>query len=516
MQIDLGNGTSLELGNGRKSDLERVGRKFEETIGSSLAVTGSLLKIRDRQGRKTSLMPNEAQKQYADTAWERQRNIVLKARQMGITTWIAGQFFLRTILHPGTVTVQVAHTQEAAEQIFRIVHRFFFQLPPALREGALQSAQLSARRLLIPELDSEYLVETAGDRNAGRGLTISNLHCTELARWPGDAEETLCGLLATLSPSGSLVMESTPMGASGCFWNQWRDAEKTDTVRHFFPWWLEPAYTGEAVPEESLTEEERKLMEQHPALTPEKIAYRRRIRENFRGMAKQEYAEDADTCFLASGSCYFETSTIDKRLAEVSEPLQSRRRGGVQVWLPPQPGKKYLVAVDPAGGGTAGDYTAMQVIDLESGMQCAEARDYLGPGETALEAVKLGHEYNHALLAVERNSLGLTALSCLVRCEVPYTNLYVHDDGIEGFLTTSGNRDLILSELYAALEQEPGNFLSERLLRECRCFIRTEKGRLEAKAGEHDDLVLAMAIALRARKNALDPGKKRRQPCGSM
>lgn len=501
----------FDPGGGTKEDLIRLGTKFEKPDATSLAMTGEFLKIRSRLGKPVSLIANEAQRKYTVNARGKQRNIVLKARQMGITTWIAGQFFLKTILHPGTVTVQVAHTQEAAEQIFRIVHRFFYQLPERLRGGALKSAKLSARRLLLPEIDSEYLVETAGDRNAGRGLTITNLHCTELARWPGDAAETLYGLMATLSPEGTLAMESTPMGATGCFWNEWRDAEKTNTVKHFFPWWLEPAYKGEAIPADSLTEEETKLMQEHAELTLEKIAYRRQIREKFRGLAKQEYAEDADSCFLASGSCYFEVATIDRRLPELTEPIVRRSRGNLQIWLPPQAGKQYLVAVDPAGGGTAGDYTAMQVIDMERGIQCAEVQDHLTPGEAAVEAAKLGREYNNALLAVERNSLGQTVLSCLVRCERPYTNLFVDKDGSEGFLTTSPSRDAMLSNLYAILEQAPRTFLSERLLRECRCFIRNEKGRLEAKAGEHDDLVMAMAIALAARHEYLSGDRYRHE-----
>ena len=64
-----------------------------------------------------------------------QRNIVLKARQMGLTTWVAARFFLKTITQPGTLTLEVAHTQEAAEEIFRIVHRFVDWLPDGLRDG---------------------------------------------------------------------------------------------------------------------------------------------------------------------------------------------------------------------------------------------------------------------------------------------------------------------------------------------------------------------------------------------
>ncbi len=65
-----------------------------------------------------------------------QRNIVLKARQMGLTTWAAARFFLRTITRPGTLTLEVAHTQEAAEEIFRIVHRFVDWLPDVAARGA--------------------------------------------------------------------------------------------------------------------------------------------------------------------------------------------------------------------------------------------------------------------------------------------------------------------------------------------------------------------------------------------
>jgi hypothetical protein len=489
----------FEPGSGAKEALAQMAHRFDDTIASRLGLTAEFLKIRNRMGQCVELIPNEAQEQYANEAWKKQRNIVLKARQMGITTWIAGQFFLHTITHGGTVTVQVAHTQEAAEQIFRIVHRFLANLPEALREGPLKSAKASARRLLIPAIDSEYLVETAGDRNAGRGMTITNLHCTEVARWPGRAEETLYGLMATLSPAGTLVMESTPMGASGCFWKEWKDADRTNTKRHFFPWWLETAYRREAVPEESLSDEERKLMERH-RLSLEQIGYRRQIREDFRGHAKQEYAEDADQCFLASGACFFEVSAIDQRLPDVPQPVEKRLRGDLQVWFHPQAGHKYVVAVDPAGGGTDGDFTAMQVVDCAGGLQCAELQGYLAPREAAREAANLAREYNQALLAVERNSLGLSVLTYLETDE-KYDHVYCHSDGMRGFLTSVQSRPEILGKLEGALVEEPGQFVSERLLRECRSFVRLGNGRIAAAAGEHDDLVMAMAIALAARES---------------
>ena len=78
--------------------------------------------------------------------------------------------------------MEVAHNLEAAEQIFRIVHRFYEALPEGLRRGVLRTSKANTRQILFPELDSEYRVESAADGNAGRGMTIQNLHCSEIAR----------------------------------------------------------------------------------------------------------------------------------------------------------------------------------------------------------------------------------------------------------------------------------------------------------------------------------------------
>ena len=143
----------------------------------------SLLRVRDRHGAEVALVANAVQRLY-----ERERgrrNIVLKARQMGMTTWVSGMFFLRTISQPGVLTVQVAQTREAAEGIFRMVQRFWESLPEELREGPLRLTRSNAGQMRFGEMDSEFRVLSASDANAGRGLTIQNLHCSELGRWPG-------------------------------------------------------------------------------------------------------------------------------------------------------------------------------------------------------------------------------------------------------------------------------------------------------------------------------------------
>jgi hypothetical protein len=76
-----------------------------------------LLRIRARQGELCGLRLNAAQKEFESRCGR--KNIVLKARQLGITTYVAARFLVHTITRPGTLSVQVAHEQQAAEEIFR-------------------------------------------------------------------------------------------------------------------------------------------------------------------------------------------------------------------------------------------------------------------------------------------------------------------------------------------------------------------------------------------------------------
>lgn len=486
----------LEAGKPLHEALDR-----EEADRAFIVLAEALLRVRDRSGRIVRLVPNRAQRLFEQRRG--QRNIVLKARQMGISTWVTGRLFLKTITRPGTLTVQVAHTQEAAESLFRMVHRFVEHLPEELQAGPLRTSRSNVRQIVFPALDCEYRVESAGDTNAGRGLTISNLHCSEVARWPGDAAEILQGLRAAMPVDGELILESTPMGAGGCFWREWQDAPDTGMVRHFFPWWLESAYAGSAVCETTLTKEELLLMYTH-GLTHAQIGFRRQLFADYRGLAKQEYAENAEECFLSSGDCAFDRGAIDKRAAALSEPIRTRLGGQLQVWYPPIASRNYLIAVDPAGGGTESDYSAAQVIDVRTGLQCAELQCKAGGYELALEVARLGKEYNKALAVVERNNHGSAILAYL--SDVCHYSPVYEQAGQQGWLTSSLSRPHMIGGLGAALVESPHIFSSERLLRECRTFVRHRNGKTAAQNGEHDDCLMAMAMALEVRAEILQRG----------
>jgi hypothetical protein len=489
-------------------DLLRLGRWMGERPENLRMVAAGWLRVRDREGNEAPLVANAVQREF-----ERRRgrqNIVLKARQMGMTTWVAGRFFLKTITRRGVLTVQVAHTREAAEGIFRIVQRFWDCLPEELREGPLRRSKANAGQMCFPALDSEFRVVSAGDENAGRGLTLQHLHCSEVSRWGGDSGATLAGLRAALAPGGELVMESTPNGAYGCFYEEWGrasplvggGADEQLVVRHFFPWWMEEDYVG--APVEDLREEEKRLVLAH-GLTAEQIGFRRGLEASYRGLRSQEFAEDAESCFKATGECCFEVDAVESRLNEVSEPIETRRGGAIQVWLPPLPGKEYLVAVDTAGGGVDGDFAAVQVIEVASGLQCAELRQRLGTLELARVSAELAREYSGAMIAVERNNHGAGVLAYLDSVE-RYAKVY-EQSGVAGWLTTAGSKPGMVSRMGALLVESPWMFFSRRLLGECRAFVVMVGGKTGAANGAHDDCLMAMAIGQAVRAELL--GRRR-------
>jgi hypothetical protein len=485
-------------------NLINLGFEIERYPLGFIQAAEDLLRLRDREGRVRPLVANAAQRSFEQRRGR--QNIVLKARQMGMTTWIAGRFFLRTITKPGTLTLQVAHTREAAESIFRIVQRMWEELPGDINHRPLVRSHANVRQMIFPELDSEFRVASACDVGVGRGLSVQNLHCSEVSRWPGDAAMTLAGLRASLAPMGEMVLESTPNGAYGAFYEQWcagvdEAGDEDAMVRHFLPWWMEPSYVGHCVECEAMTEHETGLVE-HYGLSGEQIGFRRSLERRYSGLRSQEFAEDAETCFRVTGSCFFDIEAIEQRISEVEPAITTGRGGALQVWFKPAAGRSYIVAVDSAGGGEQGDFAAVQVIDRLTGLQCAELQERLRPAELAKAAVVLAREYHDALIAVERNNHGAAVLAYIETSE-RYGRIY-RQSGEAGWLTTAASKPEMTARLGSLLEERPEMFRSKRLLAECRTFVGYERGRTGAANGAHDDLVMAMAIAQAVRAELPD------------
>jgi len=393
---------------------------------------------------------------------------------MGITTYIAARFFVQTITHPGTMTVQVAHDQDSAEEIFKIVHRFWENLPEAMKRGALLRSRANVRQMVFPRMDCEYRVATAADVNAGRGLTIHNLHCSEVARWLREPDEALASLRAAVPGDGDIVLESTPNGAGGIFYEEWQHANETGYTRHFFPWWYDDEYRDKTgvVSIQPLTPEEEELV-QRAGLSNAQIAWRRTNRAQLRGLAAQEYAEDPLSCFRASGECIFELEAIDRALESQSQATEIRDNQRLTIWFAPRCDRQYIVGVDPAGGGTEGDYACAEVIDRQTAMQCAELHGHYSPRELAMKVIELGRMYNSALLVVERNNHGHGVLANLRAAG--YQKVY-REGGQDGWLTSAVTKPAMIENLAAILALRPQLFQSTRLMAEFRTFIRRQNG----------------------------------------
>ncbi len=268
------------------------------------------------------------------------------------------------------------------------------------------------------------------------------------------------------------MLESTPNGAGGLFYEEWQRARDTGYTRHFFPWWFDPAYAVEPGANFSPTPEEAELAAAQ-GLTIEQLAWRRKQWASLRGLAAQEFAEDPVSCFRASGECVFELAAVEQALCGSVEPFEMRENGRLMIWLPAHPGREYVIGVDPAGGGVDGDYSCAQVIDRKLGTQCAELHGHWTPRELARKIVQLGLEYNTALMAVERNNHGFGVLACLETLEYP--RVFVQN-GQGGWVTSAVSRPAMIENLAEALVEGPGLFRSPRLLNECRTFVRFADG----------------------------------------
>jgi len=459
------------------------------------------LRIRERTGRLIAIDPNSTQVLFEKH--RSPRNIILKARQTGMTTYIAARFFIETLYRPGRVTLQVAHSLESAQQIFRMVHRFFDNLPES-KQKSMKVVRSTVRELAFAANDSRYIVDTAGNQNAGRGLTIHNLHASEVALWPHQPQETMAALLAAIPPQGSVEMESTANGADGYFYQQWQRAKMGEGFTpHFFPWWKEATYqapleAGEKL--EPFTNEEADLLARC-GLRVEQIKYRRQMRAQFAALAAQEFAENDAECFLLAGRPVFAVERIEERLRNLPTPARIERNSEELIWLEAQAGRSYVLGADVAEGVGGGDASAAVLLDAASGLQCAEICTRRGVHEFAAALDRLGRTYNTALLAIERNNHGHAVLEALQH-SFAYPRIFAHQAGRPGWLTTAQSKPQAIAALDRMLRDAPHAFASRRLLEQCRAYRLLDGGGTGAPPGAYDDLVMAAAIACAVRESA--------------
>lgn len=173
--------------------------------------------------------------------------------------------------------------------------------------------------------------------------------------------------------------------------------------------------------------------------------------------------------------------------------------GSIEIYKEPQKGYPYVIGGDTAGDGS--DYFAGQVIDNVDGGQVARLRQKMDEDLYARQMFCLGKEYNNALIGLEAN-FSTHPIKELAR--LGYPNQYIRQkeddytgklEPTYGFKTTSLTRPIIIGDLVRIVRESTELFKDRHTLEEMLTFVRNEKGRAEAQAGAHDDLIISLAIA---------------------
>jgi len=212
----------------------------------------NLYYIKDKRGQKVLFKANWAQRVLYSGMWY--LNIILKARQIGLTTLIQLFILDRCLFTPNTTAGVIAHNREDAEKFFRDKIKYAYDNLPDELKARLQARNDSAGELVFSNGSS---IRVGASMRSG---TLQYLHISEFgktcAKYPEKAAEIISGALNAVAPGQFVFIESTAEGDFGHFRDMCKTAESMqmsgenltsmDYKFFFFPWWKHPDYTLDA------------------------------------------------------------------------------------------------------------------------------------------------------------------------------------------------------------------------------------------------------------------------------
>ena len=374
------------------------------------------------------------------------RLVVLKSRQLGISTVVQAILFYMVTHYPEWRAMVIAHQKGPARNLYRMTRRYFMHLVKKER------LPLRSQRLM-PSKDgleydhpwaSEMTVVTAESEEVARSETLQGVHCSEEAFFR-DPETTMTALEQAVHEVANtiFIIESTANGLNS-FKQYWDRAHVKDSVWMplFFSWRDDPKARIEILPGEVFDLDDQEQEFQHKyGLLLEQIKWARYKRDDkCHGSWEkfhQEYPVAPELAFLYTGYPIFNQQLLreqldiaqaafkpdfvgDVQFRSATEPVAElvkldTGRGPFIVHKMPVAGRSYVSGHDPSeGGGTKADYCSSVFLDDETGELVAEyASNADRPTQFAIKCYQMGIFYGSGLMGIERNAVGQAVLGAL-------------------------------------------------------------------------------------------------------
>lgn len=467
------------------------------------------------------------------------RIIVLKARQLGISTCIEAIIFSLSILFSDFQSLIISHEAESSEHILGMTNRYWSTY--TFRD--MHIVKYAGRKQLAwADIGSNITVATAKNTGAGRSKTLHALHASEVAFWD-KPDELVTGLRQAIPSFGLTLMfyESTANGIGNFFHQTWVEAEGgRSEFRHlFYPWHLHPEYTSAYIPRSEsgkyamlgdLTEDERRLLTL--GVTPDRLLWRRWAIKNLCNgdpdKFKQEYPTTPHEAFLTTGRNVFNLNDLTAHY----QPMRPKRgrlirngrdimfvedhRGPLAVYRYPSKDRNwgiYQIGGDPTHT-TVGDKACAQVLSRRTLEQAAVLSAHVDPIEFGRQLYLLGEWYNTATIAPEKEGPGYATVGHLVGANYPMVWESQKIDRTPGKVqldtfgwgTNKSTKHLAISHLVNAIsqplqrigQQTYGLLIhDEETFTEMRDYITDEQGGYcNGDGSKFDDCVMALGIAL--------------------
>ena len=413
-------------------------------------------------------------------------SIILKSRQLGISTLSAGYSLWLMIFHKDKNILCIATKQETAKNMVTKVKFMYENLPSWLKISADENNKLNLRLS-----NGSQIKATSASSDAGRSEAVSLLLIDEAA-FIDNIGEIWASAQQTLATGGGCIALSTPYGTGNWFHQTWTRAEQgeNDFLPIKLPWYVHP--------ERDQTWRDR----QDDLLGDPRMA-----------------AQECDCNFSTSGDIVFYPEYIEYyEQSFIKDPIE--KRGADQnlwVWEGADYSRTYMVVAD-VSRGDGKDYSAFHVIDTETNVQVAEYKGQIGTKEYGHLLVGIATEYNEALLVIENANIGWATIQVVI--DRAYQNLYYSTKGgdtnvnsyfdkyqdnskmVPGFTMSSRTRPMVIGKFQEYISDKGVTIQSKRLVEEMKTFI-WRNGRPEAQSGYNDDLVMAFSTAMYIRDTAL-------------